>query len=195
MMKTRTYHIIRKVHLYASLPIVALLLMYIVSSYFMIHYDLFNTYEREEMITRVELASDMNSEAQWDQFLAENGVSGKLTDETALPDGVLLRKYERAGKSFEVRLYAGEKTAEIKKNNGNLPAVLVGFHRIRGFEGPWPYLIYAVLLDIVGISLILFAITGAILWLKLLKNSLTAWIIFLAGFIYVAAIITYLSVV
>lgn len=193
-MRAGTYNIIRKIHLYASLPIVALLLMYIVSSYFMIHSQSFGTYQRTETVITVEVNSDMVSEDHWDHFLTKNGISGKLINETTGTGGELIRKYERAGKAFEIKLLPDEKLAEIKASKGNLPGILVGLHRIRGFDGPWQYMVYGILLDIVGVSLILFAISGAILWLKLLKNNRLAWIIFLAGFVYVAAIIIYLSV-
>jgi hypothetical protein len=48
------------------------------------------------------------------------------------------------------------------------------------------------MLDVVGISLMLFAITGVILWLKLLKFNKLAWGIFIFGFVYVSAVILYL---
>ena len=161
----------------------------------MIHYEAFSTYERDEVIEEVTLDSEIHSDAQWEQFLDKYRVSGKLTNESTLQNGALVRKYEKAGRLTEITLMADGRKAEIKTSSGNLPAILVGFHRIRGFEGPWQYWIYGALLDVVGISLILFAITGTILWMKLLKNSRIAWIIFIAGFIYVAAVFSYLSMV
>ena len=52
-MRIFSYQLIRRIHLYSSLPIVALILMYILSSYFMIHYQLFGTYERAELVREV----------------------------------------------------------------------------------------------------------------------------------------------
>ena len=193
-MKQSTYKLVRKVHLYASLPIVALLLMYVVSSYFMIHYESFHTYDREESIKVIQVGSDQVSGANWDDFIAENGVSGKLTNETTTPEGNLIREYSRAGKQYQLTLMANENQVELKIKQANFPGFIVGLHRIRGFNGPWQYQVYAVLLDLVGVSLILFAITGAILWLKLLKNDIVAWIIFIAGFVYVSAVMVYLMI-
>ena len=194
-MKPGTYQIIRKIHLYASLPIVALLLMYVVSSYFMIHYESFDTYDRQESVKTVTVDAGQLSDENWKGFLNKNGISGKLTDEKTTAEGHLIRKYSRAGKEYQVKLEPDNNLAEIKTTEANLPGFVVGLHRIRGFNGPWQYWIYAVLLDLVGLSLILFAITGAILWLTLLKNNLVAWIIFVAGFVYVAAVISYLMLV
>ncbi|MCB0634767.1 MAG: hypothetical protein KDD15_33780, partial [Lewinella sp.] len=43
---------------------------------------------------------------------------------------------------------------------------------------------YAFLLDILAISLIVFTITGIIMWFHLLKKDKWAWVIFVAGFVY-----------
>jgi hypothetical protein len=172
--------------------VVALLLMYVVSSYFMIHYETFSTYDRKESVRTVKVDPEQVSQANWENFLAQNGISGKLTDESTSNDGKMVRKYSRAGIEQQVTLIPDNHQVEIKTTEANLAGIIVGLHRIRGFKGPWQYWIYAVLLDIVGISLIIFAITGAILWLTLLKNNLVAWIIFIAGFVYVAAVISYL---
>jgi hypothetical protein len=52
------------------------------------------------------------------------------------------------------------------------------------FEQSLPYSLYAFLLDVLGLGLIVFTITGIIMWFKLLKNSTIAWVIFISGFIY-----------
>ena len=114
-MKASTYKTIRKIHLYASLPIVALLLMYVVSSYFMIHYQKFNTYHRNESVKLIQVSPDQVSDGNWSSFLQENGVSGKLTNENTSTEGHVVRKYSRAGREYEVTIYASKNSVEIKK--------------------------------------------------------------------------------
>lgn len=194
-MNKNAYNLVRKVHLYASLPIVAFLLMYVVSSYFMIHHEWFDTYEREEAINTIQIDPIETSDTRWPEFLTKNGVSGKLINENTSPSGDLIRKYSRAGKEFHVSISPDQKSVEIKTFKGNFPGFVVGLHRIRGFGGSWQYNFYALMLDVVGISLILFAITGAILWLQLLKKDRVAWIVFGVGFIYVVAIIACLMII
>ena len=63
---------------------------------------------------------------------------------------------------------------------------------MRGYGGGMIYNAYAILLDLTGASLIIFAITGIILWLKILKNSKLAWLILVLGFLYVSSNIYYL---
>ena len=194
-MKASTYKTIRKIHLYASLPVVLLLLMYVVSSYFMIHYERFNTYQRVEQVEQISVNADEVYQENWRIFLRKNGISGKMTDEKKTPEGDWVGEYSRAGSQYLVTLSASNDLVEIKTIQANLPGFVVGLHRIRGYSGPWQYQVYAVLLDIVGVSLIIFAITGAILWLKLLKNDVFAWVIFAAGLIYVGVVMLYLMTV
>ena len=161
----------------------------------MIHYERFDTYHRDEQVKKIEVTPNQVSQENWAKFLLENGVSGKLTNEKATNGGGLVREYSRAGREYEVTLSADNNSVEIKTSQANLPGFVVGLHRIRGYSGPWQYQVYAILLDLVGVSLILFAVTGAILWLKLLKNDLIAWGIFAAGLLYVGVVMAYLMIV
>jgi len=194
-MKYSGYYIFRKTHLYASLSIVVLLLMYVVSSYLMIHYEWFQTYDQQEEILEIEVEPGEISVDNWDQFLAKNHVSGRLTKENINSSGDVVREYSNASAHYKVTVIEDQDLVEIKARKMNTAGTIVGFHRIRGFGGPLQYNLYAIMLDLVGISLILFAITGMILWLKLLKNNIFAWVVLISGFIYVGAIVTYLLVV
>lgn len=161
----------------------------------MIHHDWFKTYDQQEEVLEVEVDPGEVSVDNWDHFLAKNNVSGRLTKENINSSGDLVREYNNASAHFKITVNEDQGLVKINTRKMNTAGTIVGFHRIRGFKGPWQYYVYAILLDAVGVSLILFAITGAILWLKLLKSDPLAWVIFIAGFVYVAAVMTYLSVV
>lgn len=194
-MNKNAYNIFRKIHLYASLSIVALLVMYVVSSYLMIHYEWFQTYDQQQEELEIEVDPAEISGDNWVQFLVENDVSGRLTKENINSSGDLVREYNNASAHFTVTVHEDQNLVEINVRKLNTAGTIVGFHRIRGFGGPLQYNLYAILLDVVGISLILFAVTGVILWLKLLKNDPFAWIVLISGFVYFGAILTYLLVV
>ncbi len=194
-MNKNAYNIFRKIHLYASLSIVALLVMYVVSSYLMIHYEWFQTYDQLKEELEIEVDPAEISGDNWVQFLVENDVSGRLTKENINSSGDLVREYNNASAHFTVTVHEDQNLVEINVRKLNIAGTIVGFHRIRGFGGPLQYNLYALLLDVVGISLILFAITGVILWLKHLKNDPFAWIVLISGFVYFGAILTYLLVV
>ena len=80
---------------------------------------------------------------------------------------------------------ANQNQVEIIKTTKSNANAFFGIHRTRGYGGPIQYNLYAFLLDILGVSLIIFTITGIIMWFKVLKNNRWAWIIFIAGLVYV----------
>jgi hypothetical protein len=189
----RFYLIIKQIHLYSSLLTAALLLMYIITSYMMIHHDLFKVEEEIKSETSIVVTPDEINEKNWPIFLKENHIHGRLANERFNDHGDLIRDYYSTGKESRIKILKGRNQVDIVTIQFNLSGRIIGLHRQRGYGGPIAYNIYAFMLDIVGISLILFAITGVILWLKLLKFNKLAWTIFIFGFLYVGSVILYLS--
>jgi len=161
----------------------------------MIHYKLFQTYDQKQEELEIEVGPAEISGDNWNKFLTKNDVSGRLTKENVNSSGDLVREYNNASANFKVTLNKAHDLVKINVRKKNAAGTIAGIHRISGFGGPLKYNLYAILLDVVGVSLILFAITGVILWLKLLKNDPIAWIVLISGFVYFGAVLTYLLVV
>jgi len=189
--KFNFYYFIKKIHLFASLAILALLIMYLTTSFMMIYHDYFKVTKKEDSVA-VAVMSEQLSEANWPSFLDQHKIHGRLVNEYLDRKGNLIRRYEKVGHATEVIIFKENGSVQINRKEFNLAGKIIGLHRIRGYGGKIQYNIYAVLLDITGISLILFAITGVILWLKLLKHNKIAWMILILGFLYVSSIIGYL---
>lgn len=186
------YQIIRKIHLYASLSIVLLLLMYVITSYLMIHSELFDTYKQTENVVELAIEPSDVLEENWTKFIDKHNIRGRLTRENISPSGEITKEYSSVSGSFKITVSSNKNLVTIKKQKKSLTGTLVGFHRQHGYQGPVQYTMYAAMLDLVGVNLIVFAITGMVLWLKLLKNNRIAWAVLLAGLAYVSAIVFYL---
>jgi hypothetical protein len=192
MKPNNTYQIVKQIHLYSSLATVALLLMYIVTSYMMIYHDWFQPKGIEEDLVRIDVVPAEVSDDNWQAFLAKNKISGRLTRDNINKNGDQVRIYSTAKGNTKITLFNETNKVEIAATKLNTSGKVIGLHRMRGYGGPLLYNIYALLLDVVGLSLMLFAITGVILWMKLLKNNIIAWTVFVLGFIYVSAVVGYL---
>lgn len=190
--KQQFYKITKQVHLYSSLTTVALLLMYILTSYMMIYHDWFKVERSEENPIVVNVTIEEVSNENWESFLNANNITGRLTRENFKKNGDLVRTYSSAKGNSKVTIVNDKNEVEIIRTALNLSGKIIGLHRMRGYGGSAIYNFYALLLDIVGISLILFAITGVILWMQLLKRDKIAWTMLLLGFVYVSAVIGYL---
>ena len=188
----KIYTIIRKIHLYSSLSIVALLIMYILSSYMMIYHDWFKVESKNESTVKFDIRPEEINENNWSSFLKIHNVKGRLVREKFEVSGDIIRLYESAKGYNEITIFKDVNQVEIRSGELNLSGKINELHRLSGFGGPLLYNIYAILLDVVGISLILFFLTGVILWLNILQHNKIAWIILILGFIYVGAVLGYL---
>ena len=124
--------------------------------------------------------------------MSNNKIHGRLIRENYKDNGDLVKTYATTKGNSKITILNNKDEVEIIFTELNLSGKFIGLHRLRGFGGPILYNVYALLLDVVGISLILFAITGVILWMKLLNNDKIAWTMLLLGFAYVSAVISYL---
>lgn len=178
------YKLIKKIHLYACLSTVAVLVMFIITSYLMIHHISFNhTVQKEERTVSVE---DLPTTAnQWKEFENQFQIKGRLTREGVNQDGQQFREYASASGSTRVIYESEQKQVVFVRNIKSKADAIIGIHRQRGYDGSLQYKLYALLLDIVALSLIAFTLTGIILWFKLLKNNRFAWVIFIGGLMYV----------
>lgn len=188
----RFYLVIKQIHLYSSLLTVAFLIMYIATSYMMIYHDWFHVEKQNESTTSMLVTPEEINDEHWNAFVKKHQIDGRLIRENFNDSGDLIRTYSSADGNSKITLFKDKNEVEIQTTKLNLSGRIIGLHRMRGYGGSFVYNFYAVMLDIVGISLILFAITGVILWLKLLKFNKFAWGIFVIGFVYVSAVILYL---
>jgi len=189
----RFYRAVRKIHLYSSLLTAVFLLMYILTSYMMIYHNSFKVEKENESLINLQVIAEEVSEANWKNFLKKHQVKGRLTGATTNDSGDLVRTYSRADGNSVVTLKKNNKEVSIVTTTLNASGSIIGLHRLRGYGGSFIYNAYAFMVDTVGIALILFAATGIILWLQLLKFNKIAWVILLLGFIYVSSVIAYLS--
>ena len=168
------------------------MLMYIVTSFMMIHHEWFKVDRNIGSPITIQVKPENISVEHWDDFLSQNNIEGRMTREDVSKSGEIVRTYSSARGNSKITISPDKNSVEISTTKLNRSGHIIGLHRMRGYGGPMIYNLYAFLLDLTGISLILFAVTGVILWFKLLKNSIIAWLILILGFFYVAAIIGYL---
>ncbi len=180
------YPLVKKIHLYACLSTVAILAMFIFTSYLMIHHAWFD-HATEKHTVMVRLEENTSPQFNWEKWTTQNNIEGRFVRENTTSDGHPVREYASAAVSTRITLIQNENQAEIIRTVKSNADAIVGIHRLRGYGGPFIYNVYALFLDLVGISLIVFTVSGIIMWFKLLKNNRIAWIIFVSGLIYFMA--------
>jgi hypothetical protein len=189
-----TYTVLRKIHLYAGLVILAFVIMYFGTGYPMIHHEWFPK-RAPAKTTRTERLSYTGREepTAFSDYLQETfALRGKPTQQRRLEDGSWRFRYSRPGTLYEAVVAPAGDSLQITTRNESAIDTMVGFHRLHGYGGGNLYDLWAVLYDLASVSLIIFAFTGIYLWYKLTKQKLIGWVCLGISYLYAAVTVLYL---
>lgn len=191
-MSSQTYQSIRKIHLYACLTTVVFFLMYLITGFMMMHHDTFHIQETPDANTVISITDRDLEENSWSQFLKMNGIKGRNTADRSLNDGTIIREYWTPGEEFKLTINPDRSQVQIESVVKNINGILNDLHRVRSYQGPLLWYLYALMIDLTAIAMILFVLTGIVLWLKVLKNKRVGWTVLILGAFYVALTIYHL---
>ena len=153
----------------------------------MMHHGAFPRKNKEHTREVLAAPDHLSDDHIWN-FLQKQGVKGRITRNQKNQRGEWIIRFANAESNTKVTVRSDRTAVVIEQTQKDGVNAFIDIHRQRGYGGPLIFNLYALLLDVVGLGLILFVITGVIMWLKLLKNSITAWIIFILGTIYFLAV-------
>lgn len=186
------YATVRKIHLYACLSTCALLLMFIITSFIMVHHDSFDHSSKTEVRT-INYGKTVDKIDETENWLKQQGVYGRLAKKYINQGGNHVLEYNHAGGSHKVTFISDKHLVEIIETSKSDADAIVGIHRQRGYGGRWKYTIHAFFLDIMAISLLLFTITGLYMWLRWYKKDRWVWVVFFSGLIYFGTFVCYFT--
>lgn len=187
---TIKYNTVKKIHLYACLSTTAVLLMFILTSYVMIYHDQFD----HEVVKESEVLDyDASSDDDLQLWAKEHGVPGRMVKSYKNNAGHTVLEYRNAATHTRMTFIAATGQVDVVRTTKSKADAFVGIHRNRGYGGGLSYNVYAFFLDVLGVSLILFAITGIIMWMKMLKGNGWAWLILLGGLAYFGLVWMYIT--
>jgi len=186
------YNTIKKIHLYACLSTVAVLLMFIITSYVMIHHDRFD-HDSSSTTEILNYDPSITTDQDRQDWSEEHDVHGRLIKSYSDKAGHPVLEYQNAGARTRLTFLSASGQVEVARTTKSQADAFVGVHRNYGYGGGIIYNSYAFLLDVLGVSLVLFTITGIYMWMKLLKKNQWTWIILLSGFAYFISVLFYLT--
>ena len=189
-----TYTLLRKVHLYSGLVILAFVIMYFITGYVIIHQNWFPKLEPVKT-TRTELLdySGPREPTAFSNYLQSTfDLRGKTTRKQRLKDGSWEFRYSRPGTVHEAVVAPPGDSVRITTTTENAIETMIDFHELHGYGGGRLYSVWALLHDLASLSLIVFAFTGIYLWYKLTKKKLLGWICLAISYGYAALTVLYL---
>lgn len=186
------YKTIKKIHLYACLSTTTILLMFILSSYVMIYHDYFS-HDTTNSTEILNFDASLITEQDRINWAEEHDVEGRFINSYSNPAGHPVLEYQHAGGKTRLTFIVSSSQVEVAQTIKSKADAFAGIHRNKGYGGGLAYNIYAFLLDIVGVSLLVFTISGVYMWMKLLKKNKWTWIILLSGLAYFSSVLLYLT--
>jgi len=188
------YTFIRRIHLFSGLVLLVFVLMYFVSGYVIIHRPWFGksepaTIHRQEPL----IVSERRSDEEMSRYLQEKyGLRGQRSPANHRPDGSVRFSFVRPGTSFEALIAPDGKSLTITEKHLGAADIANGLHRLHGYHGGWLYLLWAFVYDLASAALIVFAISGVVLWFQSTSRRLAGWLCLALSCGFTASMMGYL---
>lgn len=167
--RLNTNKILRKLHFYASLPIFAFAILYIVTGYIVSRHDWFPQ-GVESKVTQVQPLNYLPDTTRLENFGLEIkeqfNISGRMDYRRNSKNEILFSFYRPGVNNFVVVHTALDSVTISRTEMKTVREVSKRMHRLHGFKGGTIYVIWAILLDLVALSMIVFSITGFLIWYR-----------------------------
>jgi hypothetical protein len=188
------YPSLRRIHLFTGLILLVFVLMYFVTGYVMIHAKWFGG--REAKTTKYTEKLDINGTMADDVLVrrlqTELGFKGQPSDPEHRKGGSIRLSFTRPGTAFQLVIVPGTNLVTVTRKDFGFAGVANGMHRLRGYNGGWRYCAWSLLYDLASLALIVFALTGILLWYASTSRRLTGWLCLAAGCGFTASTVLYL---
>lgn len=174
----------RQIHLYSGLVFFVFILMYFISGYVILHNIIWgsNKPEKNARMEAVNYPLNLDNEGVSEYLQRQFSINGKQLPPQQMKDGRWKFRYWHPGRWHEVIVALDRDSVEIVSIKWYSRRTLVQFHRLAGYEGDWPYKIWAFLYDLVCLTMIVFPISGIVIWYRFTKKRLFGWILLSLSF-------------
>lgn len=193
-----TINIIRKIHHISSLVIFTFVLMYVVSGLFMLKEDWFPRGEGEKVVIHEALQTpvgDHNNKSYLSVLQKDFGIKGRASEPHIAKDGSWIYQFGKPAESTKVILAPSRDSLTLENEyNKHFFNVVNRFHHFRHYEGSFRYKLWALMYDLAALSLIVFALTGILIWLRMKKLVLTGIWLVIPGLIILLFTLFYIRI-
>jgi hypothetical protein len=182
----------RRLHLISSMIIFSFMLMYLVTGIIKINHNLFEVPPVEEIRYSLPVEKPMEGTAREysDYLLAEFDLKGRINYKQNQKEDWIFN-YNFPGNNIQITLTPAQDSLYFQqwKQENTFFTVVNRMHVLRGFKGGWAYTVWAVMYDVSCVAMIVFAITGIIMWYRARKRFPYGWWFLAAGILIPLAFI------
>lgn len=189
-------HVCRRAHLYLGLALLPWFLVYAVSSIPFSHNEFFqdldkakglpNWYPRFDRSYEIEVPASGNLRPLGAKILADSGIEGAFGVYRQGPDQINVYVHS-FWKSTQLKYFISSKRLVAEDKRFRWDHALTGMHAKGGFENGGLHNLWAVLVDLVCVSMLLWVATGLLMWWKLPSTRVWGWVAVIGGCLSFAA--------
>ena len=149
------------------------MLVYVITGIIIINHDLFTMPEVEVSHSTIPVEKPMNGDPKdYTKYLKKRlDLKGRTEYRKDNKDNWIFH-FNIPGEGYQIKLTPAQDTLYIQRSSQKMTfyAVAHRIHIFRGFKGGWEYTAWAVMYDVSCFAMILFAITGIIMWYRKRKQ-------------------------
>lgn len=181
-----SHKLIRQVHMYSAFTVMTFLLMYFITGFLLIRPGWFSSEisETQEKVHSVRIPENLTAQEVAGAIQDSLEIGGKRERAWTDEEGILRFEFSSPGKVHSVTVDPESQEAVVNSRALNTFQTITTFHRLHNYTGPFLYDMFILMMDAASFALILFVISGVILWLSVLKTKLWGVLALGAGFGY-----------
>ncbi len=153
--------------------ILSFMLIYVFTGIVLINRELFDIPEAEKSHYTLPVEKTIEgSPAEYAKYLKDSlNLKGRISYQKDWKDNWVFH-YDFPGNNYQVSLTPAQDTLLIQREQQGRTFFTVAqqIHVLRGYKGGWAYTAWAVMYDLSCLAMIVFAITGIIMWYRIRKN-------------------------
>lgn len=188
----RSGKLTRRIHLISSMIMFSFLLMYLVTGIIKINHNLFDVPPVEEIRYSLPVEKVMEGTAkEYSAYLmAEFDLKGRINIKQNQKEDWIFN-FNFPGNNIQITLTPAQDSLYFQqwKQETTFFTVVNRMHILRGFKGGWAYTVWAVMYDVSCVAMIVFAITGVMMWYRARKRFRYGWWFLTAGLLIPLAFI------
>jgi hypothetical protein len=160
------------------------MIVYVLTGIIIINHDLFSIPEIEVNHSKIPAEKPMNGDPEeYTSYLKKTlNLRGRTEYLKDNRDNWVFH-FNIPGEAYQVNLTPDQDTLYIRRSiqDMNLYTVAHRIHIVRGFKRGWEYTAWAVVYDVTCFAMLIFAITGILMWFRRRKRFRHGWWYLLAG--------------
>lgn len=188
------YALTRQIHLFAGLILALAILFYTISGMTFVYSKWIPREPTRDSTEATYVPAGITTEAALRDYMASRAhASGRTDGFNRLPKGGFIQRWSSPAMRVDAEFSADHTVLTIKRSRFGPVRLLRNFHTLSGARGGVGYFAWWLLLDIVSVAMLVFAVTGFLLWYRSTKDRRLGWLIFGGSWAYTLGLIAWLS--